>query len=52
MIHALEALIRMQRFFSPTTMPATDWSAPLYLHEPASIYLVGRASRHKKRAEI
>ena len=24
----------MQRFFSSTTMPATDWRAPLYSHEP------------------
>ena len=36
--------IRMQRFFSPTTMPATDWRAPLYSHEPASTYLASRAS--------
>ena len=42
--HAPGALIRMQRFFSPTTMPATDWRAPLYSHEPASTYLASRAS--------
>ena len=33
----------MQRFFSSTTMPATDWCTPLCSHEPASTYLVGRA---------
>ena len=32
------ALIRRQRFFSPTTMPATDWRTLLYSHEPASTF--------------
>ena len=38
-------LIQTQRFFSPTTMPATAWRAPFYWHEPASTSLVGCASR-------
>ena len=42
--HAPGALIRTQRFFSLTTMTATDWRAPLYSHKPASAYLVGRAA--------
>jgi hypothetical protein len=29
---------------SPTTIAAAAWPAPLYSHEPASTYLVGRAS--------
>ena len=29
-------VIRTQRFFPPTTMPATGWRTPLYAHEPAS----------------
>lgn len=29
----------MQRFFSPTTMPATDWRAWFCSHEPASTSL-------------
>ena len=33
----------MQRFFSPTTMPATDWRTPLCSHEPASTSLATRA---------
>ena len=42
-LHAPGALIRMQRFFSPTTMPATDWRTPLCSHEPASTSLATRA---------
>ena len=30
--------IRMQRFFSSTTMPATDWRAPLYSDERAALF--------------
>ena len=45
MFHASGALIRMQRFFSQTTMPATDWRTPLYSHEPASTSLATRASK-------
>ena len=45
-------MIRTQRFFSSTTMPATDWRARLCSHESASTYLVGRASRPAKRAQI
>ena len=33
---ASRALIRTQRFFSPTSMPASYWCAPLCSHEPAS----------------
>ena len=33
----------MQRFFSPTAMPATDWRAPRCSHEPASTSLATRA---------
>jgi hypothetical protein len=46
------APIRTQRLFGPTTIPAIDWRAPLYSHEPASIYLAGRASGDAKRAQI
>jgi hypothetical protein len=37
--------MRTQRFFSPTTMPATDWRASRYSHDPPSRYLVSRAFR-------
>ena len=37
------ALTARQRFFSPTTMPATGWRTPLYSHEPASTPLATRA---------
>ena len=37
--------VRMQRFFSPTTMPATDGRTSLCWHEPASTDLVDRGSR-------
>jgi hypothetical protein len=43
--HVSRSANRMHRFFSPTPMPATDWRAPLYSHEAASVFLVGRASR-------
>jgi hypothetical protein len=39
-LSASGAPIRTQRFFSPTTMPAIDWRASLYSHEPASTFLV------------
>jgi hypothetical protein len=42
-LQAPGTLIRMQRFFSPTTMPATDWPTPLCAHEPASTSLTTRA---------
>src|SRR5712691_9316465 len=44
-LHASGALMRTQRFFSPTTMPATDWRASRYSHDPPSRYLVSRAFR-------
>ncbi len=35
----------MQRFCSRTTMPATACRVPLYSHQPATTFLVGRALR-------
>jgi hypothetical protein len=49
-LHASGALIRTQRFFLTTTMPATDWSAPPYSHELTSTYLISCVSRNAKRA--
>ena len=42
-VHASAGFIRMQRFFSPTTTPATDWRTPLCSPEPASTSLATRA---------
>ena len=44
--------MRTQRFFSPTTMPATDWRASRYSHDPPSRYLVSRAFRTEARADV
>jgi hypothetical protein len=41
-VHASWGLIRMQRFVSPTSMPANDWRAPLCAHVLASTSLVSR----------
>ena len=51
-LHASGALIRMQRFFSPTTMPATDWRTPLYSHEPASTSLAKSRVEDTRGAQI
>jgi hypothetical protein len=37
-VRVSEALIRMQRFFPLTTIPATAWRALLYSHEPATTF--------------
>jgi hypothetical protein len=42
---APEAVIRTQRFFSSTSIPATDWRAPLCSHVLASTSLLGRGLR-------
>ena len=51
----------LPRAIVPTIVPVTGQDrlfrinarrAQLYAHEPASTYLVGRASRHAKRAQI
>jgi hypothetical protein len=47
---ALGALIGTQRFFSPTTMPATDCSAPLYRDGPVTNSLISRASGMRSAA--
>jgi hypothetical protein len=51
--HDLGALLRTQRFFSPTTMPASVWRASLHWYEPPSRYLVSRACvEDMKRAQM
>ena len=42
-VYAPGALVGVQRFFSATAMPATDWRTPLCSHEPASTSLATRA---------